>query len=442
MRAIRSFAVALLFLALPLLARDVPTISSISPDTLQWQSGEWFATLQGTHYLPSAGVTVIFSGPAGTIALTPNASTDTNMTVWVPLEVLVSPGDYSVKVRVPNGAGTTDSNSATLHISGSSIVIRVSSLVLAEAINLNGGPAVFDVKATGFFSDQIVLDCSHRSGDFFPFDTTTVDCVATDDLGGAEKQSFSVRVADTQPPAIEVPRDLLAFGKSDGTIVNYDAKAIDQVDPEVKLTCAPAPGSFFRLGTSSIECSSTDRFKNSGRAIFRVHVGSDVIPAMVIPSAFQAEAESREGAVAKFDATASNADGKAADVRCEPAAGSLFAMGTTQVKCIAWGPGGESTTDFFNLTVADTTAPQLSLSRDFSVQAPSAEGAIVTYGGKASDAVDGTLPVQCFPEPGSLFAPGQTIVNCSASDQARNIGKGSFVVTVLPWVGPDEDGLQ
>src|SRR5436190_423609 len=247
MRSIRCLAVAALLVSLPLLARDIPTVTTISPDTLQAQSGEWFVTLQGTHYLPTAGVNVIFSGPAGTIALAPNAATDTNMAVWLPQEVLVSPGDYSVTVRAPN---TPDSNPVTLRIIGSSIVIHVPPYVLAEAINLSGGPAVFDVTATGFLSDQIVVDCSHKSGELFPFDSTIIDCIATDDLGGAEKASFTVRVADTQPPVIDVPRDLLAFGKSDGTIVNYDAKAVDVVDPEVKLTCAPESGAFFRLGTS------------------------------------------------------------------------------------------------------------------------------------------------------------------------------------------------
>lgn len=431
MRSIRCLAVAALFVSLPLLARDIPTITTISPDTLQAQSGEWFVTLQGTHYLPSAGVNVIFSGPAGTIALAPNASTDTNMAVWLPQEVVVNPGNYSVIVRAPN---TPDSNPVTLRIIGNSIVIHVPPYVLAEAISLSGGPAVFDVTATGFLSDQIAVDCSHKSGELFPFDSTVIDCVATDDLGGSEKASFTVRVADTQPPVIDVPRDLLAFGKSDGTIVNYDAKAVDVVDPEVKLVCAPESGAFFRLGTSSITCSSTDRFKNTGTATFRVHVGTDEIPAMVIPSSFTAEAESRDGAFAKFEATATTVDGKPAEIKCDPGAGSLFPMGTTTVKCIAWGPSGASTTDFFDLSVVDTTAPQLSLPRDMTAQAPSAEGAMVTYGVSAKDAVEGETSVDCFPASGSLFAPGQTVVNCSSSDKTGNLAKGSFLVTVLPWV--------
>lgn len=438
MRPVRCFAVALSFVCLPLFARVAPTITSITPDTLRAQSGEWFMTLQGTRYLPTAGVTVVFTGPI-TIALAPSAATDTNMSVWVPQEVLINPGDYSVVVRVPNGAGTLDSNPATLHVTGRFLVLHIPPYVLAEAINLTGGPARFDVTATGYLSDQITIDCSHKSGEMFPFDSTVVDCTASDDLGDDDKASFTVRVADTQPPVIDVPRDLLAFGKADGAFVKYDAKATDVVDPDVKLTCAPESGALFRVGTSSVTCSSTDRFKNTGTTTFRIHVGTDDVPAMVIPSSFTADAESAAGAFVKFDLSASTADGKAADIKCDPGTGALFPMGTTTVKCTAWGANGASATDFFDLTVADRTPPQLSLPRDFTEQALEPGGKYVTYGASAKDLVDGETAVDCFPASGTLFAPGQTVVNCTSADKQRNIATGSFVVTVLPWVDPNED---
>jgi hypothetical protein len=410
-----------------------PTITSVTPDTLRAQSGEWFMTLQGTHYLPTTGVSVVFTGPI-TIGLAPSAATDTNMSVWVPQEVLINPGDYSVVVRVPNGAGTLDSNPVTLHVTGKYLVLHVPPFVLAEAINLTGGPARFEVTASGFLSDQVIVDCSHKSDEMFPFDSTVVDCTASDDQGNDDKASFTVRVADTQPPVIDVPRDLLAFGKADGTAVMYAAKATDVVDPEVKLSCLPESGAFFRVGTASVTCSSTDRFKNTGTATFRIHVGTDEVPAMVIPSSFTAEAESASGAAAKFDLSATTVDGKAAEIKCDPAPGSLFPMGTATVKCTAWGPTGASTTDFFDLTVADRTAPALSLPRDFTEQAPEPDGKFISYGASAKDLVDGETGVDCFPASGTLFAPGQTVVNCSSTDKQRNTATGSFVVTVLPWV--------
>src|SRR5207237_2505591 len=115
MRMSRLMLFAVFLLALPLMARETPTISSVTPNALHSNSGEWFVTLQGTHYLPITDVVVIFSGPAGVFTLNPNAATDTNMTAWLPLEILNSPGYYTVMVRAPHAV---DSNTVTVHIIG------------------------------------------------------------------------------------------------------------------------------------------------------------------------------------------------------------------------------------------------------------------------------------------------------------------------------------
>ena len=77
MRLSRLLSSAIFLIALPLMARETPTISAITPNALHTMSGEWFMTVQGTHYLPSSDVSIIFTGPAGTYTLTPSAATDT-----------------------------------------------------------------------------------------------------------------------------------------------------------------------------------------------------------------------------------------------------------------------------------------------------------------------------------------------------------------------------
>jgi hypothetical protein len=418
------------------MARETPTISAITPSAIHVGSGEWFMTVQGTHFLPATDVNIVFSGPAGTFSLTPNAATDTNMAVWVPQEVVNGAGYYSVIVRASHAL---DSNSATLHIIGPPIVLQIPSIVLAEAMSLDGGIARFDVTATSLYSETVTVDCSRKSGDFFPFTTTTVDCVASDDPGNSAKDSFPVRVADNTPPAISTPTDLLWFGKPDGSVVTFDVKATDLVDAEVKPLCKPESGSFFRIGTASITCTSSDRFGNTGSQDFRVHVGSDDTPALVAPVAVFAEAAGRDGATAKYDITATTAKGTAADYRCDPAAGTLLPMGVTPVKCTAFGSNGASITELFNITVADTTAPTLALPADMTAQAPSADGAFVRYSAYGKDAVDGETLATCFPESGSLFAAGTTTVHCSSTDNSRNTSNGTFIITVLPWFDPVEE---
>jgi hypothetical protein len=436
MRLTRLMSSAIFLIALPLMARETPTISAITPNALHTNSGEWFMTMEGTHFLPTAGVSIVFSGPAGTFTLTPSAATDTSMAVWVPLEIINVPGYYLVIVRAPHAL---DSNSATLHVIGPTVFLQIPPIVLAEAMSFDGGIARFNVTATSLYSQAVTVDCSNKSGDFFPYKTTAVDCVATDDLGNSAKDSFNVSVADNTPPAISTPTDLLWFGKPDGSIVTFDFKATDLVDPDAKVFCKPESGSFLRIGTSSVSCTSSDRFGNTSSQDFRVHVGSDDTPALVAPTSVFAEATGRDGAIVTYKPTGTNVKGSAVDVACDPASGKLLPIGVTSVKCTAFGSNGFSITELFNVTVGDTTAPTLALPRDMTAQAPSADGAFVTYSAYGKDGVDGETVATCYPESGTLFPAGTTTVHCSSSDSARNTSNGTFVVTVLPWFDPVEE---
>jgi len=104
----------------------------------------------------------------------------------------------------------------------------------------------------------------------------------------------------------------------------------------------------------------------------------------------------------------------------------------TLVLTVADGRGGEAT-DTVDLTVTDTTAPVLAGAPTgiVSAQATSASGAAVSYGPvTASDAVDGSRPVNCSPS--GVFPVGDTTVTCSSSDTRNNSVSHSFTVRVTP----------
>ena len=54
--------------------------------------------------------------------------------------------------------------------------------------------------------------------------------------------------------------------------VRYTAVARDAVDGAIPPSCAPASGSWFRVGKTRVECSSTDSSGNTGAASFTVLV--------------------------------------------------------------------------------------------------------------------------------------------------------------------------
>ncbi|HEX8619038.1 MAG TPA: FG-GAP-like repeat-containing protein [Thermoanaerobaculia bacterium] len=84
----------------------------------------------------------------------------------------------------------------------------------------------------------------------------------------------------------------------------------------------------------------------------------------------------------------------------------------------------------------DAVPPVLSLPANITAEATSPAGAAVTWTATATDAVSGSVAVQCTPASGSTFAIGTTTVNCSAKDAANNIANGSFSVTVRDTTAP------
>src|SRR4051812_8440428 len=160
--------------------------------------------------------------------------------------------------------------------------------------------------------------------------------------------------------------------------------------------------------------------------------GADVTgPAFAAVADRTVEATGPDGANVTYDAPAATDDvDGAVTATCTPASGSTFPMGETTVDCAATDAAGNTGTKSFVVTVADTTAPHLTLPADVTTDATSASGAPVSFTAIASDAVDGAVPVTCDPASGSTFAVGTTTVTCSATDAAGNPAQGTFTVTV------------
>lgn len=78
----------------------------------------------------------------------------------------------------------------------------------------------------------------------------------------------------------------------------------------------------------------------------------------------------------------------------------------------------------------DTTGPVFSGVKNRIVKTASRKGTWVRFSVRATDAVDGPVPVACVPRSGSRYRIGKTRVTCSAMDGSGNETKASFTVTV------------
>ena len=85
----------------------------------------------------------------------------------------------------------------------------------------------------------------------------------------------------------------------------------------------------------------------------------------------------------------------------------------------------------------DTTPPVVFVPEDIIAEATGPEGRIVNYKANATDIVDGNLATVCNPKSGSIFALGQTRVECTANDKVGNNGKNEFVITVRDTTPPE-----
>lgn len=186
----------------------------------------------------------------------------------------------------------------------------------------------------------------------------------------------------------------------------------------------------FTPGEHSLEVVSTNRDGSERARVGPVFLtvgfgpGEAGPPQIGVPEGVVAEAESIDGAAVTFDVTGTSFDGSPADVVCNPASGSNFALGSTRVTCTATDAFGTATASFA-VFVTDTTSPVLILPENIS-----SITAEVSYTVSATDLLDGQVEVACNPASGSRFPAGLTTVFCVAHDAHFNYAFGSFEVTV------------
>ena len=85
--------------------------------------------------------------------------------------------------------------------------------------------------------------------------------------------------------------------------------------------------------------------------------------------------------------------------------------------------------------VNDVTPPVVTVN-DQTVEATSPAGAVINYPATAVDNVDGPLTPTCVPPPGTTFPLGGTLVTCTATDAAGNVGSDTATMTVVDTTPP------
>jgi hypothetical protein len=314
--------------------------------------------------------------------------------------------------------------------------------ITREATSASGAVVTFTKPtATDTVDGTVPVTCIPASGATFPLGQTTDTCTATDTAGNGTSKTFKVTIQDTSPPVFGAASDVKATAAPGGstTVAYTNPTANDAVDGARPVTCTPASGSSFPIGTTTVTCRASDTSGHEATTTFKVIVEDKTAPIISVPADITTEATGPSGAPVTYSFSASDPDDAVSTSSCTPASGATFPLGTTTVNCTATDSHSNTGTNSFKVTVQDTTPPALSnMPADITTEANGPTGSKVNFAPPtAVDIVDGPIPsVPCTPASGSTFALGTTTVTCSATDVRGNRAQGTFKVKVADTTPP------
>lgn len=281
---------------------------------------------------------------------------------------------------------------------------------------LNFSAAVTAVDAV---DGTITPVCTPASGSFFPVGTTSVSCTATDSRGNTRTRSFMITVVDTFPPNLYLPANITTSTMStSGAAVTFTATATDNISGAVAVTCSPASGSIFPIGTTTVQCSARDAAGNDASGTFTVKVNlvDNLAPVLMLPGDITAEATDANGTPITYTATATDNISGSVPVTCTRPSGSLFSVATTTVECSATDAAGNTARGTFHVTIHGDVAPPSIVSVDVSnrmLWPPNHKMVPITVSVIATDDQDN--------------APFAHIVSITSSEPENSTGDGNTV---------------
>jgi HYR domain len=317
-----------------------------------------------------------------------------------------------------------------------------------EATGLGGAVVTWTIAATDNIDPSPTITCDHASGSTFAITTTTVNCRATDASGNfTDAPPFTVTVQDTTPPALTLPGNQnVETENPSGKAVTYSVTASDIVAGSIAPSCNHSSGDTFPIGTTAVHCTATDAHSNTSSGDFNVTVTLvDHTPPVLSGYANKSvEANGPAGSVVNYPTpTAVDAqDGPIGAVTCAPLSGSTFPLGATAVHCSATDSHGNVGQATFNVTVRDTTPPNLIVPAARSIYAttptgiPNTVSSVVSFLGAASatDIVDGS-PAVTNNAP-SFLPIGNLTITFGARDSSGNTTYKDVELIVLPQPPP------
>jgi len=332
-------------------------------------------------------------------------------------------GTSTVTYTATDGNGLTTTGTQTVTVVDTTApVLSVPANVSIEANAVLSTVALGTATATDIFGATVANDAPAAG---FPLGATTVIYTATDGNGLTTTGTQTVTVADTTAPVLSVPANVSIEANAVLSTVNLGTASATDIFGANVTNDAPAT---FGLGTTTVTYTATDGNGLQTVGTQTVTVADTTAPVLSVPADVSIEANGVLSTVALGTASATDIFG--ANVTND--APATFALGTTTVTYTATDGNGLQTVGTQTVTVADTTAPVLSVPANVSIEANGVLSTVALGTASATDIFGATVANDAP----ATFALGATTVTYTATDGNGLTSTGTQTVTVADTTAP------
>lgn len=264
--------------------------------------------------------------------------------------------------------------------------------------------------------------------------THEITLIVDDGKGGTDQIVISVTVADTFPPDMILPPDLVIEATGiDGAEADLGAPVVSDVCDAAPLVTTNAPD-IFPLGTTYVIWTATDASGNSTRMPQFATVVDTTAPSIEVPETVIAEQESGDGTVIAL-ATPVVFDVCDLAPQLTNDAPAIFPLGTTIVTWTATDASANSATASQMIIVQDTTPPSIQAPADTMAEQANANGTSALLGEPTvSDICDAAPEVSN--DARAVLPLGTTLVTWTATDESGNSASATQTVTIVDTTPP------
>ncbi len=211
-----------------------------------------------------------------------------------------------------------------------------------------------EVDLTGLNGDETITLGGDGTGNL-TYEADTVGSFELEASLGTLSHNLTLVVASA--PELTVPDDV-TIPEADAADYDLSAgvSATDWEGETLGVSCELQTGDNLEIGDNTIGCNTQDSLEQSASDTYVITVAS--VPTLTVPESFTVDYDQRDPVT--WSTSATDWEDSNIDVTCDPASGSSFAVGETEVTCTTDEDElGQSASGSFEVTVLPEPEPEI-----------------------------------------------------------------------------------